>query len=167
MNHEKLLGRPLTDFEKDTIARIEAYQRKEREEQQVWTKANQNHIRRLKKKLLAIGGKRVDTELNHLIQIVVSHGELFQHSVLMREMEPCRCHRNVSELWRNRRPKGRLFAICTGYGLSAEDDMWRPHSWALSKTSDRISIIETTVARAKYFGLILTGKGANMFAEVE
>jgi hypothetical protein len=42
--------------------------------------------------------------------------------------------------------------------------MWRPHSWALSKTKGSYRIIETTEIRIKYFGILLFGEGADIFS---
>jgi hypothetical protein len=86
-------------------------------------------------------------------------------------MEPNRCHDNVSELWKGRGPRSRLFAIVTGYALTDDDSdpddgIWRPHSWALSRTAGRILIIETTLERSQYFGLILDGQNADIFANL-
>ena len=47
----------------------------------------------------------------------------------------------------------------TGYALS-DDGLWRQHSWGLL-TDDRV--VETTVARLRYFGAILTDPAAAEF----
>ena len=52
-----------------------------------------------------------------------------------------------------------LIGIGTGYALSV-DGLWRQHSWGVA----RDLIIESTEARVKYFGRLLRGADADMFA---
>jgi hypothetical protein len=69
------------------------------------------------------------------------------------------CHGNSARLWQKYPHKYRLV---TGYGLSADDGMWRRHSWLLDK-SERV--IETTEARCLYYGVILLDDSAKHFAQ--
>jgi hypothetical protein len=41
----------------------------------------------------------------------------------------------------------------TGFALSADDGMWRPHYWAIN---DKDQLIETTEKRKLYFGRLLS-----------
>lgn len=66
------------------------------------------------------------------------------------------CHRNVANLWRHQR----CDAIGTGYALS-DDGLWREHSWAVRSGQ----IVETTVPRLTYFGIVMTGEKATWFAD--
>ncbi len=68
------------------------------------------------------------------------------------------CHRNVARVWVSRQPG--IVGIGTGYALS-EDGLWRQHSWGVLKNG----ILETTVARTKYFGVMLKGIAADSFAD--
>ena len=43
--------------------------------------------------------------------------------------------------------------MATGYALS-EDGLWRSHSWGLTQARNRAVIIETTVSRERYFGVM-------------
>ncbi len=67
------------------------------------------------------------------------------------------CHQNVSTVWQSKVPK--LIAVGTGYALS-EDGLWRQHSWGVL----RDGLLETTVVRVKYFGLLLQAADADSFA---
>jgi hypothetical protein len=68
------------------------------------------------------------------------------------------CHRNTALLWLNNKTK---YRIATGFGLS-DDNTWRSHSWIITTDGD---LIETTIARDVYFGIILNNKIARAFAE--
>ena len=53
-----------------------------------------------------------------------------------------------------------MVGIGTGYALSG-DGLWRQHSWGLR----REGILETTVERAKYFGVLPQRDDAESFAQ--
>ena len=61
------------------------------------------------------------------------------------------CHWNSCNLWEKNQDSIR---ICTGYALS-EDGLWRSHSWAVKLKDDKTQLIETTVKRKAYFGVVL------------
>jgi hypothetical protein len=63
----------------------------------------------------------------------------------------------VAEIWAERPHE--LVGIGTGYSLS-DDGLWRQHSWGLR----REGILETTVSRVKYFGVLLQHGDADSFA---
>ena len=77
------------------------------------------------------------------------------------------CHRNTAALWL----AGKLDAIGTGYCLSYSDWNndgkqvlgWCRHSWGIVKGT----ILETTMTRDKYFGIVIDGDEADEFAEDE
>lgn len=79
--------------------------------------------------------------------------------VVFKTMARGACHRNVAKLWFRKALK--LAAIGTGYALS-EDGSWRMHSWGIRKDG---RVVETTVVRMKYFGLVLRDREAELFAE--
>jgi hypothetical protein len=129
------------------LDRIAEYQRKEEEEKRAWTKANRSAIN-------DIGGTRISPQPYPFIRIIVEHGNLMRLPSRLRIMKASHCHDNVNRLWAARTSRSRLIGIATGYALADDNyGMWRPHSWALSKTKGIVSIIETTVLRAKYFGI--------------
>jgi hypothetical protein len=147
-------------IEAEARARIAEYQRKEREEREAWTKANRAAIKNLRTKLLSIDGDRISSQPHPDVRLLAKHGRLMEFPVKLKMMEPSRCHENVDWLWETRTPRSRLVAIATGYVLGDNEDgsdgVWRPHSWALSKTNGVISIIETTMLRTRYFGIAWT-----------
>lgn len=69
------------------------------------------------------------------------------------------CHESVSRLWLK---KPEVYTIYTGYALSA-DDVWRRHSWILTK--EKI-LIEPTEKREMYMGIKLSPHRAKQFAKV-
>jgi len=140
-------------FDAKVATMIAEYQRNQELERRAWTKANRSAIKTLRAKLLAIGGDRISPQPHPDVRILAAHGRLMQFPTKLKEMEPSRCHVNVERLWNARTPRSQLIGIVTGYGLTDDDGMWQPHSWALSKTKGVISIIETTMLRAKYFGI--------------
>jgi len=103
----------------------------------------------LMEKLLSIAGDFVviwmpEPELDMLL----SRGKLFDAPILFKRMQFCHCHENVGELWF----RGKNMKIVTGWALS-KDGLWRQHSWVRDMND---TIIETTMVREKYFGVILT-----------
>jgi hypothetical protein len=74
------------------------------------------------------------------------------------------CHSNVAHYWDENRER---LAIATGYALS-KDGLWRQHSWLLQKkvSAEQCRILETTVNREKYFGIILNDGEAEIFSQV-
>jgi hypothetical protein len=78
-------------------------------------------------------------------------------------MEPNRCHQNISRLWLEKRKRDPLAGIATGYCLTADDGLWRQHSWGVRKGKDA-KLVETLGKRDMYFGILLTGIDADMFA---
>jgi len=121
--------------------------------------AEQPEIRDLRALLLDIGGAELvappwpDCNVPELIRA----GFVMEGRVKLRIMERSACHRNLSRLWGGKR--NGLVGIGTGYALSG-DGLWRQHSWGVG----RRGIVETTQARVKYFGRLLQGLDADLFA---
>jgi hypothetical protein len=117
---------------------------------------------KLRKKLLSMGGEELvidplHPEFNALqAQGLLLYGQEFGGKSRLTKLEPNRCHENASVLFR-RDPH--CVSIGTGWALS-NDGLWRTHSWAI----DKKGLIETTSRRVKYFGLVLSGGTAEMFA---
>jgi len=109
--------------------------------------------------LLGIGGIHLvappspESELPLLIYA----GFVMAGPVTLSTMRKSGCHRNVAEFWTEKRDE--LVGIGTGYALS-DDGLWRQHSWGLR----REGILETTIVRAKYFGVLLQHGEADAFA---
>lgn len=121
---------------------------------------HQPEIKTLRALLLRVGGTELvappwrDSQASALIHA----GFVMDECVTLRIMRPCSCHQNASRLWN--RKSNELIGLGTGYALSG-DGLWRQHSWGVS----RHGIIETTEERVTYFGQLLQGKAADLFAE--
>lgn len=89
-------------------------------------------------KLLAYYGNVVDSENPKLVS-----------------GEQSNCHGNSFCLWFKHSSK---YMLMTGYALT-EDGLWRRHSWVMEGDQ----LIETTMVRNKYFGVLLTIRAAKLF----
>lgn len=74
--------------------------------------------------------------------------------------QPSSCHSNSAKLYDENPDRLR---IATGYALS-EDGCWRQHSWLVDKDNDE-QIIETTVPRVAYYGIVLDKEQCEMFVD--
>lgn len=119
--------------------------------------AAQPAFRKLRQRLLSIGGEELACCEEIMIELLLRVGHVFDRPARMVRGEPCACHRNVAELFLS----GKLAALCTGWALS-NDGIWRKHSWGLDQKGH---IIETTARREKYFGVYLLGQTAAEFAK--
>jgi hypothetical protein len=120
----------------------------------------QPELKRLKPLLLRFGGSFIVAPPNadrHILMLLES-GFLMNGPVTTKPMRASLCHQNVAAIWRRRKPK--IVAIATGYALS-EDGLWRQHSWGVL----RDGVLETTENRMKYFGIPLSDKDADHFAD--
>lgn len=110
----------------------------------------------LRQQLLILGGTELvaPPEFDSDLSSLISAGYLMSGAVVEEVLQSRACHQNVAELWR----QGKLSGIGTGYAFSGE--LWRQHSWGIRTDC----IVETTVTRSKYFGLLLTGEKADHFA---
>ena len=145
-------------FKFDLFRRYKSYLQ-EIEEQQAWAKENAPVIESLKAKLFKIAGHQISLEPYPFLSEIVDHGQYLDFPVKFRRMRRNRCHDNVSLIWQQRTQHSRLKAIVTGYAMSNEDGMWRPHSWGLTGTY----ILETTVGIDECFGIIMDGEDADAF----
>lgn len=80
------------------------------------------------------------------ISRLLTRGEVLPGKAKFVRMQPCRCHDNCVELWRQ--GAGDLM---NGYALT-KDGLWREHSWIKSPDG----LVETTVPRLAYYGAVLT-----------
>jgi hypothetical protein len=121
--------------------------------------AAQPELKRLKSLLLGFGGSflvapaRPEPDLVRLLE----SGFLMGGPVSVEQMKASMCHQNVAAIWKVRHEG--MVGIATGYALS-QDGLWRQHSWAIL----RGGILETTVERQLYFGILLQGSAADHFA---
>jgi hypothetical protein len=91
------------------------------------------------------------------LPLIFDAGFVMAGPVVRRTMRKSDAHRNVAEIWAEKRHE--LVGIGTGYSLS-DDGLWRQHTWGLR----REGILETTVPRVKYFGILLLRGDADSFA---
>jgi|SRR3954452_4284947 hypothetical protein len=116
-------------------------------------------ILRLRDRLLSFGGVElvvpgaVDPDIEELVQ----RGSLIHGPVELYMMDESVCHENVAKLWDTN--PGLLRHVGTGYALTP-DGLWRQHSWGIKADG---TIVETTVLRSLYFGLVLDGDRADFF----
>jgi hypothetical protein len=99
------------------------------------------------------------------VAALIDHGYLMNSVDVIcksRGMEPNSCHRNISRLWLQKKKRDPLAGIATGYCLT-EDGLWLQHSWGVRKGKDA-RIVETLGKRDMYFGILLTGIDADVFA---
>jgi|SRR5579863_962191 len=109
--------------------------------------------------LLDLGGMHLVAPPNPdaALPLLIDAGFVMAGPVVRRRMEKSECHRNLAEVWSDR--KHELVGIGTGYSLS-DGGLWRQHSWGVR----REGILETTVKRVKYFGILLQHGAADSFA---
>jgi hypothetical protein len=118
-------------------------------------------LKKLEKKLLSMGGDRVALMPDPHATIIVERGQVWKKRTKLFRMQPNHCHGNVAELWFEHRydgmtydlPEGEGFKIVTGWVLDKADGCWIQHSWGVDTVLNRI--IETTMCRKTYFGVML------------
>lgn len=120
----------------------------------------QPELKQLKTLLLRFGGDFIvapprtpDPDVPSLLE----WGFVTSGPITLKVMKSSSCHQNVAAVWTKRRFG--IVGIATGYALS-DDGLWRQHSWGML----REGVLETTEARVKYFGIVLQGKKADVFA---
>ena len=115
----------------------------------------QPEILELREKLLEIDGEELvaippKLGLDPFVPFLTELGEVMEYPVKLRKMEASQCHDNVERLVKDKKPS----VMGRGYGLS-DNGLWRNHSWGLKQTRGRLAIVETTVSREIYFGVLL------------
>lgn len=100
--------------------------------------------------LLSKGGWDVvpGFEPDPLVFLMKDYGSEMAGEIELNEMEVSKCHDNTMNWYESLGDKNSAY-VCTGYCLS-DDGLWRGHSWGLANGK----IVETTVARKIYFGLM-------------
>ena len=142
-----------------TVEEREKHQREYEEECRLWAEENQAAITTLKAKLFAIAGNKISPQPCPFVSEIASHGVFVELPVKLQRTDGNRCHHNVASLWEQRKKRSRLRAIATGYVLDA-DGTWRWHTWGIAATH----ILETTVVRLQYFGILMDAEDADAFA---
>ena len=118
-------------------------------------------LEELRDKILELGGSEVNvTQREPHLDELLERGQVFYGKGSKRcPGEASQCHTNVAALWVHDRKQIR---IVTGYALS-KDGLWRQHSWALDGRDNKV--IETTIPRLLYYGVVLSDGEAEEFAE--
>lgn len=121
--------------------------------------ARQPELDHLNALLLGLGGECLvaPAKLDADIPALLERGFLNFGPTKVHIMNPSSCHQNMAAVWQKR--EHGIVAIATGYALS-EDGLWRQHSWGIL----RDGLLETTKERSKYFGIVLQGESADIFA---
>ncbi|HVG26418.1 MAG TPA: hypothetical protein VM865_02340 [Acidobacteriaceae bacterium] len=120
----------------------------------------QPDLRKLKSLLLRFGGVFIvaPSDVDPDVEKLLEAGFVMTGPITMKKMKSSMCHQNVAAVWSARRSG--MVGIATGYALS-DDGLWRQHSWGLL----RDGVLETTVPRVKYFGILLQTGEADHFAQ--
>ena len=109
--------------------------------------------------LLALGGQRVVVPPGSIfLKELLERGYAMNGTVKYRRGQQSDCHGNAIR-YILRFPTHRM---ATGFALS-DDGLWRRHSWVLS---DRGHLIETTIPRLLYFGIVLSPEETTNFIEM-
>jgi len=115
-------------------------------------------FRALQAKLRSIGGTGVEPVPDDPhIELLLRRGRVMGGKPCkMVRGRPSQCHYNAAARYVADFHK---YHIVTGYGLSADDGLWRSHSWLW----DEKRIVETTAERDIYFGVVLDNFEAAAF----
>jgi hypothetical protein len=110
----------------------------------------------LRARLLALAGEMVVAVYEEDLTELLERGCERAGAVRARAGVTSHCHANAAGLWEQ--DPGNI--IVSGYALSADDGLWRQHSWCERGTH----LIETTEPRSLYFGFALNEAEAADFA---
>jgi hypothetical protein len=119
-----------------------------------WESVSDSGMRKLRGKLLAVGGEEVVPAPEPDLQLLLSRGREMKGRVKMMKGSPSRCHQNVANMVDDG------FEMSPATGWVQDDDLWRQHSWGVLGDG---TIVETTQKRDKYWGVILEGDEASEF----
>jgi hypothetical protein len=117
--------------------------------------------RDLAKRLLGVAGTRVAVQPGdlHECALVTAHGTLLTvPGVVRKPGARNECHANCARLWRKCTGRYRL-----GVGWVLDNDCWRCHTWLVDHAG---RVVETTLPRGKYFGVVLNPKESEEFVEL-
>jgi hypothetical protein len=114
-------------------------------------------IREAAEALFSIGGRYAYFFADdvHLTEYTLEHAiEVCHHTpISLKEMAPVGSERNALKIWTEDPDR---YIIMSGWGLTYEDDYWRPHTWVLDTSTS--ALIETNVRRDRYFGAGVNGE---------
>lgn len=123
-----------------------------------WKSGEYDELIPLRKKLLSISGREMVPFKEPDLQKMINDGKKIQpHNIIFKKGRSSQCHENSALLYNNNRS---ITEIGTGWALS-DDGLWRQHSWAMRGSE----LVETTVSRSKYYGILLDGEEASKFVD--
>lgn len=123
-----------------------------------WQEKNPDLVR-LRNDLLDIKGEEVVPSYEPDSKSLVERGHIISsENVIYTKMRDSQCHMNVRYLYLE---DDSIDDIATGWALSS-DGLWRQHSWAIKNGS----VVETTVGRDIYYGIILNEEERNEFIKM-
>ena len=115
-----------------------------------------DQFRILESKLKALSpGSEVVPQIDPDIDQLITDGVLVQGKMYKRRGQRSRCHDNSLAFMiasKDEHQSQRLVWM-TGFALS-DDGLWRCHSWCVSMRPKGLAIVESTVSRLCYFGLV-------------
>lgn len=121
-----------------------------------WNTGEYNELIPLRKKLLSISGDEMVPSKEQDLDKIISRGDKIDtHNIIFVEGRTNECHENSALLYKN---NDSVTEIGTGWALS-DDGLWRQHSWAMRGSE----LIETTVERSVYYGILLKNNEAQEF----
>jgi hypothetical protein len=121
-------------------------------------------IAELQERLLKFGGEAgAWVPDSPWMDALLARGTLFSGESRSGKGQISNCHFNAARLWAGARTHRQLV---TGYALS-EDGCWRRHTWVLDPVKGKPPLVETTIPRLLYFGVILTPEEAEYFWQAE
>ena len=117
-------------------------------------------LRELRRILLKLGGEELSppADFDPTTTFLVDFGIVFAGPVVVKQNPRGPDDRALGRIW-NRRLHG-IVGIGIGYALDA-DGIWREHAFGVL----REGVLELTVPKQKYFGLLLIGEAADGYAE--
>ena len=122
----------------------------------------QPEFKALRERLLSIGGCEVKPApgwVDNAIGALLDDGREMRLGILLVRMQSAHCNANIAQIWQQRNAS--VLAMCTGYALDPGGSVWRQHWWGLTSEA---RILETTIARSRYFGVDFTGESADEMA---
>jgi hypothetical protein len=127
-----------------------------------WKSGKYNRLQPLRETLLDIGGKEmVPVSYEGILEELLNKGSLMQPDKIETvHGESGQCHRNCAVVYRNQEKilnNAGNVKLGTGWGLSG--GLWRQHSWIMNDDM----LIETTIKRKHYYGILISGQRAEDF----
>lgn len=123
---------------------------------QKWKSGEYDDLLSLRQELLSVSGAEMVPAREPDLDAMVTKGSVIEPTnIVIIEGQTSECHQNSALLYQNNKS---VTEIGTGWALS-EDGLWRQHSWVMKNSE----LIETTIKRTKYYGILLKNTEAEEF----